>query len=142
MGNSNNKFKMQSDINEMTEGVTNMQIDNVPGWISDTATTQLEFYRKDILQSMMRNDQQSINAWTNGDINIPVTDQNRKQFENNFFIYLKNLENENVGIPSLSDIMSMNKQQLIQVCKEYNIQNYSNKNKNELQDHIAVYFNY
>ena len=145
MGNSNNKYKMDNAMNDISEGIANMEIVETPGWISDTSTIQLENYRREILLSMMRNDQQTINAWTSGDISQPVTEQNRKEFENNFFVYLKNLENlkdENIGIPTVSDIMNMTKPQLIEVCKYYSIHNYSGKNKDELRDYIISYFNY
>ena len=76
---------MQSDIDDITIGMNNIQINNVPGWIKNSSTQQLEIIRSDILYSMSMNDQQSINAWTRGDITQMVTDQNRNNFEYNFF---------------------------------------------------------
>lgn len=145
MGNSNNKYKMNDEMNDISEGIANMEIVETPGWISDTPTNILENYRKEILLAMMRSDQQTINAWTSGDISQQVTEQNRKDFENNFFVYLKNLENledENIGIPTASDIMNMTKPQLIEVCKYYGIHNYSGKNRDALRDYVINYFNY
>lgn len=140
MGNNSNKYKMQSDIDDITIGMNNIQINNVPGWIKNSSTQQLEIIRSDILYSMSMNDQQSINAWTRGDITQMVTDQNRNNFEYNFFNYLQNIQNNNVGIPTKNDIMNMTKNELVQICKDYNINYYSGKNKSELQTHILNYF--
>tara|TARA_Y100000114_G_C11655520_1_gene276388 strand:- start:321 stop:779 length:459 start_codon:yes stop_codon:yes gene_type:complete len=151
MGNSNSnqmKHKMQNDDDTLATGISNMSIDDnenfIPGWIRDMTTQELritirevhmiddygEYYPGGYVLQRMEN----------------VTDQNRYQYEKDFYQYLLNVEEYNQmnveGDPNKEELMRMTISQLKQICRNYGINNFSNKNKSELLSHIFYFFGY
>ena len=140
------KYKMESNIDTLTTGISNLSIDEnfIPGWIRDMTTRELritirevhmiddygDYYPGGYVLQRMEN----------------VTDQNRYQYEKTFYQYLLNVEEYNQmnveGDPNKEELMRMTISQLKQICRDYGINNFSNKNKSELLSHIFYFFGY
>ena len=136
MGNSNNKFNMEnSDVDSLATGINNMNIDDIQPepWITAMSAKELQATIREVASIDNYGE-----IYPGGYILQPmevVTEDNRHIYEKNLAIFLSYELPEEVI--NHNDIMNnMTVKQLVEVCKENGISNYSGKNKAQLQEMI------
>tara|TARA_Y100000114_G_C11554566_1_gene228821 strand:- start:32 stop:463 length:432 start_codon:yes stop_codon:yes gene_type:complete len=142
MGNSNNKFKMESyNTNSLSIGMSNIDINEIEiqPWIKNMSTKELQITIREIA-NIDNYGEFYPGGYVLNYMEI-VNDNNRHEYERNFAIFLNNISRFQDNQITRNDIMNMTIRELIDFCKNNNIHNYSNKNKSQLQHYIINFFN-